>query len=168
MAPGMEKTNKALFDSAISIELDAGRIYKDFERYFSHESEISAFWAGLSDDESNHAEILRDTRDSIPLDILETEAKPAMWENISSVSQLLEKNINAVIETLDDAYELAHQIEASEVGAIFKFLTLEFFSSPVREAFITSEIMDHQGKLVSFTKRFGPRSWRKEILAVKR
>jgi hypothetical protein len=117
----------------------------------------------MRDDEEKHAEILLETRDSIPFVVLVSEADRMMWNNVLRVKHILSKELTESILNLDDAYELAHEIESSEISAIFKFLSLEFFSSPVREAFIASEIRDHQGKLVAFSERFGAKEWRKTM-----
>lgn len=162
-----DKTTKSLFDSAISIELIAGRIYRDFSKFFSYEPDIASFWDGMCDDENKHAEILKETRDSISSEIMGSPADPTMWEKMAVVKSMMGKAVYKEVNNLDDAYDLAHQIESSEIEAIFKFLTLEYFSSPLREAFISSEIVDHQSKLMTFSEKFGPKTWRREIMAVK-
>jgi hypothetical protein len=64
---------------------------------------------------------------------------------------------------LNDAYELAHELENSEVNSIFKFLTSELIPSDKQEEFIFSTIKQHQQKLLDFDRNFGDSEWRKGI-----
>ena len=76
---------------------------------------------------------------------------------------MLSKDLVGSINTLDDAYELAHQIEFSEVNAIFKFLSSELIPFDKQEKIISSGIVQHQQKLLDLSRDFGDREWRKEI-----
>lgn len=71
-----------------------------------------------------------------------------------------------LVKDLLEAIEISHSIESSEVNSIFKFLNLEYFSTPIREAFITSELMGHQRKLVEFSQIYNSKSKRRAILAI--
>ena len=156
-----------MFDHAIAIELRAAEIYRDFERFFSHRDDVAAFWADLHDDELKHAGILKDTLLSLSRSQLDEETSALMWEQVYHVYRNINKEDPAAVKNLDDAYEIAHQIEASEVNTIFRFLTLECFPSEFREAFISSEIMDHQKKLMDFKKIFGSKAMISGIAAMK-
>jgi len=160
----MERVLKYMFNDAIAIELMAAGIYKDFEVFFAYIPDIMNFWKSLHDDELNHAEILKETRDSLLPSVLDSTVENLMWENIHLVRKKMMRYQKENIKTLDDAYELTHEIESSEINAIFKFLNLEYFSTPLRESFIASEIMTHQKKMLEFSEKFGPKLWRKEIM----
>lgn len=67
--------------------------------------------------------------------------------------------------TLADAYLLAHEIEFSEVNAIFKFLSTESVPLEDRSAFVIAQISQHQEKITSFNRTYGGRAWRCAILA---
>lgn len=155
---------KNMFDDAIAIEMIAAKIYNDFQTMFGYMDDIAEFWEGMKDDEIKHAEILRDTRDSLAHDVLESQADPLVWENLLSVKMKLMHYKKEDIHNLNDAYELAHQLESSEVNSIFKFLYLEYFSTSLRQAFILSEIQNHQNKLMLFSEQFGTQKWQKQIL----
>lgn len=161
----MERSLRALFDHAQSIEMSAAGIYKDFSFRFGHIEDVSRFWSDLGDDEVKHAEILKETKLSIPCERLDGDADPTMWYNVSAVLQKLNRIEQQKIKNLDDAYEAAHSIESSEIEAIFRFLTLDCFSTSIREAFIVSEITEHQKKLTEFGLRYGPKSVRESIIS---
>lgn len=67
------------------------------------------------------------------------------------------------IKNLNDAYELAHQLEYFEVEALFKFLTNKVITSEERKHFILSEINDHQQKLMVFSNKFGDATSRRRV-----
>jgi hypothetical protein len=69
------------------------------------------------------------------------------------------------VRTLDDAYNLAHDLEFSEVNAIFKFLILDVVPCKQSDAFIEHMINDHLKKLIDFSKNYGDKNWRRSIPA---
>lgn len=165
MSEHSERTLKRLFAHAIGIEFLASRIYLDFAKMFEDHEKIFRFWKGMREDELQHAEILKETRNSLPEETLAEDAGSHMWDILLIVKKYLKRYKKKDIRTLDDACEMAHQIESSEINSLFRVLTLGFFSSHVREAFILSEINDHQKKLAEFTQRHGSRAFRKSIYA---
>jgi hypothetical protein len=72
----------------------------------------------------------------------------------------LNKDLIGPIETLDDAYELAHGLEFSEVNTIFAFLAGEYVPSEHRKEFVRVEITRHLEKLTHFGENFGEKDWR--------
>ena len=69
------------------------------------------------------------------------------------------------VQTIADAYLLAHEIEFSEVNAIFKFLAVKSVSLEARSDFVLSQLSEHQEKITSFSRTFGGRDWRRRVLA---
>jgi Lhr-like helicase len=65
--------------------------------------------------------------------------------------------------TLDDAYELAHELEHSEVNAVFQFLATDFVPSEERTEYVVAAITRHQNKLMRFNQSHGSRQWRQGI-----
>ena len=94
---------------------------------------------------------------------LDKLAEIAKSEKVIATQRMLNHDLTASINNLDEAYELAHELESSEVNAIFKFLTIEFVSNAEREQFIVSQIDQHQQKLIDFSSDFGSKAWRKGI-----
>ena len=68
-----------------------------------------------------------------------------------------------VIHTLEDAYETAHEVEYSEVNALFVLLAQRFIVQEDRKKIYLAEIREHMAKLNKFTKLFGDSRWRKDI-----
>ena len=49
---------------------------------------------------------------------------------------------------MEDAYELAHELENSETNAIFEFLIIHFSTDETTQDFLRSHLKDHIGKLM--------------------
>lgn len=160
----MDRVLKCMFDYAIEIELYAAKVYKRYEKLFKHIPDVSDLWRTMALDEIRHAEILSETKRSLSPEVLETNPGNRMWENIYMVKKKLEDFKREEVKNLHDAIEISHQIENSEINAIFKFLNSEYFSTHVRNAFVESEIMDHQKKLVDFSIQYSTKSERESIL----
>ena len=158
-----EATIEKLFESAIEIELAAGDVYKRLSELFSHEPKVRAFWQGLFDDEVRHAATLKDVLGSLMPEQLLSPPDVEMWNNVTRIQAMLSKDLLASIDTLDAAYGLAHDLEFSEVNAIFKFLAGEFVPSEERKKFVHSEIVQHLQKLSHFDEKFGEKAWRRGI-----
>ena len=160
---GSKDTIEGIFERAIGFENKAASVYKEFSRLFSHNQEISSFWQELAKDEIQHAETLHNIRKSLTSEELLSPCDKEMSIKADITQTMLNEVSIASIMNLDDAYELAHELEFSEVNSIFLLLTSEFIHSQEQEQFIFSEITEHQQKLVDFTHNFGDRDWRKGI-----
>lgn len=164
MESGSKGTIDSVFKRAIGFEQKSADIYKEFSRLFSHIQEISSFWQELAKDEIHHADTLQNIRKSLTSQQLLSPCDKEILMKVDITQRMLTQVSIASIKNLDDAYELAHELEFSEVNSIFKLMTTEFINSQEREQFIISEIRNHQQKLVDFTQNFGDRNWRKRII----
>ena len=163
MQTDFDPTIARLFAKAIEIEYMAARFYEALTDLFPHMPGIAVFWRGLTADEMEHALILEETRKRLTPEQIESPADPKMWKSLTQIHQKLSKNLIEEIETLDDAYELAHDLEFSEVNAIFQFLTTECIPHETRIEFVRLAIQRHQSKLLDFTQNYGDKAWRKDI-----
>ena len=154
-----------LFEHAIAIEYKAAGVYEKFSRIFSHVADLHDFWQRMRNDEVGHATRLKAIHQSLSLEQLGQIADKKMWNSVMRTRQMFGTASVGTIETLDDAYELAHEMEYSEVNAIYKFLATEFVTAVDQEAFVYSQITQHQQKLSDFNQRFGDRESRKKIKA---
>ena len=161
---GSKDTIEAIFARAIGFEYKAADIFKEFSKLFSHIQEISSFWQELAEDEIQHAETLQNIRKSLTSEQLLSPCDKEISMKVDITQCMLTAVSIASIRNLDDAYELAHELEFSEVNTIFKLMTTEFIHSQERRQFIVSQISEHQQKLVDFTHNFGDRDWRKEVI----
>jgi rubrerythrin len=153
----------AILERAIEIEYKFADIYREFSQQFSHIQEVSAFWQGVTEDEMQHAKALEHVRTSLTGEQLLSPCDEEVSEKVAGIQRMLSKILTKPIKNLDDAYELAHELEFSEVNAVFKLLATEFVPSEERKRFVVSELTQHQRKFVEFSRNFGDRDWRKGI-----
>jgi hypothetical protein len=158
-----EQTIEKLFELAIEIERRAANLYEAFSKMFSHVPMLDAFWQVLINDERRHEKMLREAQKLLSSEQLRSPADDKMWRDVTRVRRRFTDDLAESIYTLNDAYELAHDIEYSEVNAIFQFLASEWIPSEKRRHFVHSVIEKHLNSLSSFSEMFGDRDWRKTI-----
>jgi hypothetical protein len=159
-----ERTLQALFELAINWETHAHDLFADFANLFSHEPKVSAFWIQLSKDESGHVAVLKDILNKIPAEKRLKEVGNEQWNTVTRIEELINEFSSRKVLTLDDAYELAHQLETSEVNALFKMLAIDSLPDEEVHTFIASEVTQHIEKLMKFGKEY-TQSYRKLIHA---
>jgi rubrerythrin len=160
---GLETSFDEIFQSAIEIEQIAGQIYEGFAKLFSDFPKIVDFWKGMNQDEIDHAKWLIEIRESLSKEELSSSPEYEFILKVHSIKKLLGEYSKKKIDNLDDAYELANDIESSEVNNLFRLLMHKFIPSEDKKKFILSEINEHQQKIMDFPKNFGDRILRKEI-----
>ena len=148
---------------AIRIEKMAADIYRDLAGVFVKRKNISAFWKGLMEDELTHAAMLEKSRSVLADKDLKSPVDLSMLLKIQEVNRFIEKNPLSQIQDLDDAFELAHELEFSEVNIIFKFLTFDLVPWIYQQDLIENMLQIHQQKLIHFDEAFGDKKWRKTI-----
>ncbi len=158
-------TFEEIFENAIEIEKTAGQMYEKFAELFSDFPKAVYFWKGMKKDESDHAKWLIEIKESLSDKKLSSSPDYDMILKIHQINSLLDKYSSKKVENLDEAYELSHEIESSEVNNLFMLLANKFISSEDRKKLLLSEINDHQQKIVDFPKIFGDKIIRKEIKA---
>ena len=156
-------TIEAVFESAIEIENKAADIYRKFSQLFSHIQDVSDFWQGLTEDEMQHANTLQDIRKPLTSEQVLSPCDKDLSAKVAEIQLMQSEVLTRSIKNLDDAFELAHELEFSELNAIFKLLATEFVPSEERKQFLVSGVTKHQQKLKDFGHTFGDRDWRKAI-----
>ena len=158
-----EKSFDEIFQSAIEIEKVAGKIYRIFTDLFSDFNKIADFWKGMNKDEIGHANWLLEVKESVSEEELSSYADYELILKVHSIKRLLDECLKKEIENLDEAYELANEIESSEINNLFRLLTNKFISSEDKKRIISSEVNEHQLKIMDFPKNFGDKIFRREI-----
>jgi len=158
-----DKTTENLFKLAVEIEKEAANVYEKFSKVFAYMPQIFAFWSGMRDDELEHATTLQGISKSLSAEQLISLPDHALWNSVVDVRRMLGRDLTVSVENLDDAYELAHELESSEVNNIFKFLTSHYVASEEQEKLLDMQIVRHLKKLMDFSSNYGDRHWRKEF-----
>jgi rubrerythrin len=156
-------TLEDLFRRAIGIERRAGEVYAALARRFCRAPEVAAAWSRLMADEDLHARVLQDICDRLSREQQISLADAAMWEHVVRIEGLLEGGVEASVGNLEEAYQLAHEIEYSEINAMFRFLATDVIPSEERKRFVARHLDEHHGKLEWFVDAVGDSESRRLI-----
>ncbi len=143
------KTVNDLFEYAIALEKAAESLYLAFEKMFSQDPEVAAFWHRYADEEDGHALYLENVRAGLDADRLSQPADPGMLEKVlHCIAQASSVKLDE-IENLDDAYQLAVELENSETNAVFEFMIVNFSTDELAKAhkFLRTQLSTHIGRL---------------------
>ena len=143
-----------LFDLAINWETQARDLYANYANLFKHEPKISAFWIQLSKDESGHIDLLKDILNKISTEKRLMVVGNEQWTSVARVEGLIKEASTRKVLTLDDAYDLAHQLEMSEVNTVFKILVNDYLPDEKGHKFIFFDVKEHIERLMKFGKEY--------------
>lgn len=159
-----------LFEHAIELEKDAEALYKQLERMFSGYPEVALFWKNYANEERGHAEYLERIRQGVDSDRLSRRADGAIF---AKVRQCLDKSAQIRLEdikTLEDAFQLANEIENAETNAIFEFMIVNFSTDELAKShkFLRAQLSSHIARLENdFPTAYKSRSARQGLLVAK-
>jgi rubrerythrin len=155
----------ALFALAIESEDRARRVYTILGDRFAHVPEAAALFERMMQDEERHLGQLRSIRDALTSGQLAQPAAEGTLPRAKAVILAPVEDRLAAVRTLDDAYELAHELEHAEVNRVFAALANEFIPRAERRAFYLANLKEHAGRLADFASRHGGAEWRRGIRA---
>ncbi len=165
----MEKIGKTddLFARAIAAEKAARDFYKGLSQLFSHVPEARLIWDKMMRDEDYHASELQKIRNSLTDEQLNKPADRSLCDKLTEEAEsfsaefALEK-----VRTLDDAIDLAYELEYSEVNTVFQAIIREFVSSETRTNFVLSLVKEHVSRLEEFSRIIPSPEGRSRLCAV--
>lgn len=159
-----DHTLAEFFQSGIEIEQKVADIYTAISRMFDHVPDVAAFWEKMAEDEREHVKAITEIRDSLSAEQMASPCSEEQWKSIERTKRYLGGDLTRDILNLDDAYELANEIEDHEVMIVFQVIAIELVPKPVRDELIALKIKEHLSRIDSFEKDFGGAVWRKTIL----
>ena len=140
----------------MEFEERAASIYLHFASHFSEGHQLSAFWFDMGMQEKQHAGLLQfsvaDRLFAADLpDRVEIEA-------ITNLFKRLEKQAGNPKLTVEEAFTIAMELEASEINGIYRHLTTPLHSSPylLRRKIITC--LNHIDEVIEAASKFGVRN----------
>jgi hypothetical protein len=152
--PNSELVLGKIFEKAIETKKRVGQIYRQFARLFSHIPEVEDFWRKMNINQITHADWLKEIKESLTEEQILSLPEVELVLKTHSIKNLFDKHSKKEIGSLHDAYEVAHEIESSEVNNLFKMLSREFISSEKKKNFILAEIDEHRRQIMSFPEKF--------------
>jgi rubrerythrin len=153
-----------LIELAIRLEYAASTLYQGMETKFAHQAEVAGFWHRYAAEEIGHARWLERLRKTSGAEQLAMETDPLMLRAAVKMSEFSVDNALKNMQTLDDAYELACELENSETNAIFEFLFMNYYADADAVTFLRSQLREHVSKLMNgFPEGYRSREARQNI-----
>lgn len=164
------ETVSKLFEYAIELEKGLEALYKQLERMFSNYPDVALFWKKYADEECGHAEYLERIRDGLDADRLSCQADSAIFAKLRRCLNKLAQVRLENIKTLEDAFQLATEIENAETNAIFEFMIVNFSTDELAKSqkLLRTQLSSHIARLENdFPNPYKSRMVRQGISVIK-
>jgi len=161
------ETVAKLFENAIALERAAKTLYQQLEKMFSSYPEVALFWKQYAEEEEGHASYLEHIRAKVEADRLVQPADRDMMRKVKQCLDMASPGILAGIKTLEDAHQLATELENSETNAIFEFIILNFSTEELARShsFLRTQLNTHITRLENeFPTPYKSRSARQKVI----
>lgn len=143
------ETVAQLFEYAIELEKAAETLYRQLGELFVDYPNVVSFWKHYADEEKGHALYLERVREAMEPETLSQAADKDIIQQarqcLSTISQVRLEDIY----NLEDAYQLATELENSETNAIFEFVFMNFSADELAKSrqFLRAQLTTHIAKL---------------------
>jgi ferritin len=156
-----------LFETAIALEEQAKALYLALAQKFAHEEDVAEFWRAYAQEEIAHARWLSAQKARLDPAILAQPADPDVLRRARRRMEQTTASAVAQIRTLDDAYELAHEIESGETNAILAFMIDHYERGAEAQAFMRAQLGEHMTRISrdNFPLRYASKASRQAIRA---
>jgi len=147
-----------LFEEAITLELNAAKLYELFQGTFPDDA---LFWGGLVVEEKNHAALLQDGKDrfyplgKFPVEILPSSLASLVWAN-RGIAALIDK-YRERRPSREEAFNTALSLEQSAGEAHFQEFMEKESGAKVEEIFreLNRDDKDHARRIRSYMTSHG-------------
>lgn len=155
-----------LLQTSIAAEHAARKVYLGFTHKFIDQPDASDFWQTMADDESDHANILSGLRDHVSARELDSPIDERLAAKAAQLKSLDARTLVNSVHNLNHAYQIAYDLESSEVNTVFNFLTIRFLSAEESYEIISATIDRHLLRLAEFSRIFGDAEHCKRISSI--
>lgn len=156
------QTVGALLDLLIGAEKASQDFHLRLAKMFAHEPVAEAVWWKMAADEALHVWLLEQVRKSLSPEERSAPAPSEVWEQAQALMAVSPEAMLKGIQTLEDAYQVVHELEHYEFGAILDFLSSEYFRADFQQTFIRSQLREHTARL----EELRTPEWRRSIPAM--
>lgn len=166
--PNTTETVAELFEYAIALERAAQALYEQLERMFASHPEVALFWRHYADEENGHALYLERIRADVGASRLIQPADDDMMQKVRQCLEQASPARLANIKTLEDAHQLATELENSETNTIFEFIILNFSTDELAKShsFLRTQLNTHIARLENdFPNPYKSRTARQNVFA---
>jgi hypothetical protein len=159
-----------LFDYAIELERATEILYRQLEKMFAHYPEVALFWKHYADEENGHASYLERIRAGMDMGRLSRQAEGVMFQKVRQCLEMSSETRLKSIENLEDAHQLATELENSETNAVFEFMIVNFSTDELAKShqFLRTQLSTHIARLENdFPIEFRGRNARLNVPALR-
>ena len=153
-----------LFELAIAAEEAAEALYRGFGAKFAHHQDVATFWRKYADEEIGHIRWLDGVRDKSSLEQLSAPADLSVLKDAREFLRFSPQHALEGVTNLEDAYQLANELENSEINVVFEFIITNFSADESAGSFLRSQLKDHIARLMTeFPARFSHAASRQAV-----
>ena len=148
------RTPKSVYDKFVEFEERAASVYLHLAAHFSKNPELSSLWLEMGMQEKQHAGFLQFCGD----EQLFTENLPdeAVIRRLEEVYREIEKRVADPELQINEAFQIALELETSEVNEIYCQLTATTHNAPyLWRRKVASLSPGHVGFLAAAARKFG-------------
>lgn len=165
---GADTVNQ-LFTLAITAENAAEAMYLVLAQRFAPFDEVAQFWREMAHAETVHARVLERMRGRLDPVVLNSSGDPVVLRQAQEVARHEVVAAARAVADLEDAYQLAHETENSEINTVFEFLVITFPENPATGEFLREQLQIHAQRLVkAFPEIYNSSAARRAALPVDR
>jgi len=145
------QTVDELFEAAIGLEHSMAQLYQRFADHFSHHPQVASFWRRYADEEHGHAVYLEHIRSGMPPQGLSALPDATIARRVRACQTTMAAELRAPIVTLEQAYQLAIELENSETNAVFEFMIMNFSTGDLSKShkFLRNQLSSHISHLTT-------------------
>jgi rubrerythrin len=140
-----------LFEFAKGVERYAQEVYAEFARMFSGHPEAACIFTALAEDEKMHELELEKTRSGLAEEQLDQPGEPELVHKAKYLQDCSVQKTLLSIHSLNDAIEVAQNLENSEVNQLFRLLATKSINNEIRKQFVDKVISQHLARLREFS-----------------
>lgn len=150
----------------IKLEIDARRLYEGFAQMFEDCPAVAKFWCRLAADEASHESRLRGVLAGMSRRRLSQAGDLKMLRGARALLVASVEDRLREIHNLDDAYEMANDLECSETNTIFRFFLTELSQDMHVVATLMQDLDEHVECLITgFPAEYSTRTDRMAVQA---
>ncbi len=141
-----------LLEIAIRAEQNAARLYRGLQHKFGAVESVARFWAAYAAEEGQHARWLSDFQKRLSPQELQQPIRSMDGRVLLSASKLMDASVDNLLRSihdLDQAYELANELEHGETNILFEFLVDHFVTDSEANDFLRQQLQQHVARLIA-------------------
>lgn len=145
--PPEKKTIETLFQLALEAEKAARSFYQGLAQKFRHVPEVAAIWQQMMRDEAAHIHRLEEIHVGLTPEQLGASVDADIYWKALGTRRFSAEHSLGMIRDLEDAFQLAHDLEHSEINALFEFILSEFIDHETQRDLVLSQLKEHVARL---------------------